>query len=230
MNDHDLADLCRLSYDDVPGELSLGGSLGTKAYIVRRQGKPLVVVFRGTDDVTDWLYNLNAQKAKHHWGCVHQGFLGAWFAIKRQVLAEVEGGEVLFAGHSLGGALATLAAADVPGQTRAVVTFGSPRVGDAEFVDEYAKTLAGVTRRYHYRFDPVPMVPAYMMGFRHVVNPRWHDGNALRDGISWAGAARMAGGTVSKWVRQAFTAESFKAHLRELVGDHGMDKYVDVVK
>ncbi len=67
-------------------------------------------------------------------GKVHQGFLKAINLVWDEIDGELEtlGLPVWYTGHSLGAALATLAAAYR--KPAALYTFGSPRVGDAEFV------------------------------------------------------------------------------------------------
>ncbi|MDZ7599636.1 MAG: lipase family protein [Desulfobacterales bacterium] len=95
-----------------------------------------VLVFRGTSGpLSNWFFNLNATPAT--WpggGRVHRGFksifLGAWQEIAGELQRVRK--PLFYTGHSLGGALATLAAACLPPQ--AVYTFGAPRVGDADFV------------------------------------------------------------------------------------------------
>lgn len=71
---------------------------------------------------------------------VHAGFREAldaiWPEVKNQLAQLPPGCPVFFTGHSLGAALATLAAARHTPQ--AVYTFGSPRVGNRAFVDQLA--------------------------------------------------------------------------------------------
>ena len=101
-----------------------------------------VLVFRGTTGrLSNWLYNLDMVASK--WpvgGNVHRGFrniiMKLWDPIAT-VLEKIDK-QLFFTGHSLGGALATLAASLRP--PCAVYTFGAPRIGDAAF----AQTLAGV--------------------------------------------------------------------------------------
>ena len=101
-----------------------------------------VLVFRGTAGrLANWLTNFDAFPVP--WpsgGNVHRGFgdlmTGIWEEIE-PVLKTVTR-PLFYTGHSLGGALATLAAALAA--PRAVYTFGAPRIGDAAF----AATLAGV--------------------------------------------------------------------------------------
>lgn len=75
-------------------------------------------------------------------------------------------------GHSLGGALATLAVAKLRQEKKQAVnglyTFGSPRVGNQKFADKFDDDF----KRYTFRFvndnDAVPHAPSEDMNFRHV--------------------------------------------------------------
>jgi triacylglycerol lipase len=95
---------------------------------------------------------------------VHEGFAGALDGVWKHiapVLADLEG-PVFYAGHSLGAALATLAA--VRRAPAAVYTFGSPRVGDARFAAA-AATLP--IYRVVDDADLVATVPPEQLGFSH---------------------------------------------------------------
>lgn len=101
-----------------------------------------VLVFRGTSGrLTNWLTNLDL--IMRPWptgGKVHRGFKSSFMALWDAVDAALRRVEkpLFYTGHSLGGALATLAASLHPPQ--AVYTFGAPRIGDAAF----AASLSGV--------------------------------------------------------------------------------------
>jgi hypothetical protein len=74
-----------------------------------------------------------------------------------------------FAGHSLGAALATIAAYLV-GNVQALYTFGSPRVGDARFAQVFAEADIPHYRLVHHH-DIVPHVPIPLpplFGYEHV--------------------------------------------------------------
>ncbi len=109
----------------------------------------------------------------------HVGFSIAWAAIKADVedwLAEVfEAGEadkIVYAGHSLGGAMAQIAAfdhariGDAIGKDRdiriehiaAVVTFGAPAVGSTEFANVYRGLLGDRTVLLESSGDLVPRI------------------------------------------------------------------------
>jgi thioesterase domain-containing protein len=67
-----------------------------------------------------------------------------------------------FVGHSLGGALAMLAALDIQkrgGNVAGLVTLGQPRVGNAAFAAEAAKVLQGKIKRFVNGNDPFPHMP-----------------------------------------------------------------------
>lgn len=86
------------------------------------------------------------------------------------------GWHVFVTGHSLGGALATLFALDFVksvksgnrhrGVTTTMVNFGSPRVGNRGFCEEYDELVTDSIRIVN-RGDLVPTLPA-LLGYRHV--------------------------------------------------------------
>src|SRR5262249_38418009 len=104
----------------------------------------------------------------------HEGFYEALKAVWPALSPKLQGAgnrAVWITGHSLGGALAQLCAAQtqfvlqVPVQ--GVYTFGQPRVGDEDF----ARTIHGRLGSQIFRVindrDLVPRVPLFAMGFRH---------------------------------------------------------------
>jgi hypothetical protein len=137
-----------------------------------------VLVFRGTDELIDWLTNLGVRLTR--WagaGLVHEGFRDAFESVwpeTERLLAE-DDSPVFYTGHSLGAALATLAAAKRP--PRALYTFGSPLVGDKTF----AMSLSGVKAyRIVNNRDIVTTVPP-PFGFQHAGELYYiaHDGSIL---------------------------------------------------
>ena len=97
-----------------------------------------VLVFRGTSTPDDWLVNLDALLVP--WakgGSVHKGFKEAigslWSELEPALKEQQNYGPLFYTGHSLGAALATLAASLFP--PNALYTFGSPRVGNDLFVE-----------------------------------------------------------------------------------------------
>jgi len=80
------------------------------------------------------------------------------------------GRAVWFCGHSLGAALATLAA-DRYAHTQGICTFGSPRVGDDIFASAWTAAFQGRSMRFVNNHDIVTHVPPPILGYRHV-DPR----------------------------------------------------------
>lgn len=82
--------------------------------------------------------------------------------------------KIVFTGHSLGGAVATLAAAyaRAAGYTIDIYTYGSPRVGNEAFV-KFVTDQPGGEYRITHLADPVPRLPPIFMGYRHTAPEFW---------------------------------------------------------
>src|ERR1700730_7284426 len=134
-----------------------------------------VVAIRGTDkdDPSDVADDLDIEpvpwEAK---GKVHRGFANALGQIRSDLdkaLRSVQG-KLVYTGHSLGAAVATLLAS-VRRPTQ-LYTFGSPRVGNADFVG----TLSGVkSSRYVDCCDLVARMPPEAAGYLHFGEPFYID-------------------------------------------------------
>jgi triacylglycerol lipase len=124
------------------------------------------VIFRGTESIEDWLSDFIVTTKVHPWGEVEEGFYRI-FAQCAKLVRQVPGltpapSRVVFAGHSLGAALATLAAAEIaqmgfPGGVQ-LVTFAGPRVGDPVFADNFNKNIPCALRIVNTE-DVVPTMP-----------------------------------------------------------------------
>ena len=139
---------------------------GAQAYLLKGADTH-VLSFRGTEvtQKSDVLADLKAGKnVEACGGKVHVGFKGeinkVWPAI---TIALTNIDAVYVTGHSLGAAMATIAASRMQTKVIALVTFGSPRAGNQEFVNSLSVT--------HYRVqnncDDVTKVPFRLMGFAH---------------------------------------------------------------
>jgi len=133
----------------------------------------LFLIFRGTttannkaDFVTDARIGITISKTGLP---VHIGFNHAFNSMLpeiRQFITEAKiTGTVHCVGHSLGGAVASLAADWVAQNTALTVklyTFGSPRVGTDMFVKRTTSSIGDDNmHRVYHRTDPVPMVPFF---------------------------------------------------------------------
>jgi hypothetical protein len=140
----------------------------TEGFIVAPKSREwAALVFRGTSTLTDFLTDIAVRMDRFDRGRVHEGFKrGIDAAWPEVVKALPSTGRLFFAGHSLGAALATLAASRK--RPAALYTFGSPRVGNRAFT---ASVDASHTFRVVDHYDVVARVPLPLLlffGYRHV--------------------------------------------------------------
>ncbi|QDU75054.1 Lipase (class 3) [Bremerella volcania] len=128
----------------------------------------MAVAFRGTAGVRDWLRDLTLFSTSVAYGTVHQGFFHGF----QQVRAALETAmrsfglgdrKLVISGHSLGGALATIAAAEWihagEFEVAGIYTFGQPAVGKKDFREFINGKTAGKFFRFVNEDDIVPRVP-----------------------------------------------------------------------
>lgn len=94
----------------------IGSAFSSSRAICRQVDDGFCVTFRGSDNNASWVTDADIiVENDTKLGKVHKGFWQAWTAIAGQVKAEIAGNRgipVTFCGHSLGAALAILAALD----------------------------------------------------------------------------------------------------------------------
>ena len=160
---------------------------------VAESSDAIVVAFRGTqpNHAMDWFVDAGAihRAWDHNEGKVHTGFYNALRKVWGVTLAN---GEVLpkrlvnrgtktiwITGHSLGGALAVLCAAQamfvskIPVQ--GVYTFGQPRVGNKAFADAVSARLGSNLFRFVNHRDIVPRVPLFSTEYCHYGHQTFYD-------------------------------------------------------
>lgn len=162
-------------------------SWGTLAFValvnVTATQEWIAVSFRGSADLINWLADFDFVEmtpVEYCDGCkVHTGFYRSWLSVARLVSEEVSRlraahphAQLVLTGHSLGAAMAILAATHLHYNddlgVHAVYTFGQPRVGNRAFHEYFAAIEEGPAIAYrvvHWR-DPVAISP-----------PRWLDGD-----------------------------------------------------
>ena len=166
----------RASRTGARGRRTLYFSQGSTQCYVASNDRVAFVTFRGTeinhmeDALVDAEFKLMAWDGE---GRVHLEFLGALDAVRQPLqthLATLRGRSCFFTGHSLGAALATLAARrwkSLRGEVTGVYTIGSPRIGDHAFAG-FDTVLAGQSFRYVNGADGVTEVPPSAAGYEHV--------------------------------------------------------------
>lgn len=127
-----------------------------------------IVAFRGTDEAEDWRYNFKAQPIAMSIGQVHGGFRELYASLNERLVEAVRpiASEGLWlTGHSLGGALANLAAYDFERihsfQVRGIVTFGQPMLFDRRAAVEMEHRFRRRLLRFVNDTDAVPRMPPW---------------------------------------------------------------------
>ena len=131
-----------------------------------------LIVFCGTNAINDWKMNIQTLQDSFVGGArIHKGFKQCFESLAAEILQlTLSEGVTILAGHSLGAALATLATVvldqrEIP--IRACYSFGSPRIGNREFVE----LLAGLPiYRLVNNCDVVTAVPLSLK-FREYLHP-----------------------------------------------------------
>jgi pimeloyl-ACP methyl ester carboxylesterase len=126
-----------------------------------------LLVFRGTSNIGQWIRDARILPAPFRdWGWAHLGFVKGIDAVETflQQFDQIAKSKarVWVAGHSLGGALAVLAAARLKSLgvcTPSVLTYGQPAAGFADFVARFNSELP--LRLWHIinQQDIVPRIP-----------------------------------------------------------------------
>ncbi|CAB3397515.1 unnamed protein product [Caenorhabditis bovis] len=166
--------------DDSPTDKCVGYTA------VSPQDKAILIVFRGTTNNVQLIMEGLETVFTYHTPWVaggnvstyfDTGFMNLWNGgIKddfNALAAQYPGYQVWITGHSLGGAMASLAASYITynkiydTKNVQLVTFGEPRVGDGNYVKAFDKTVLNAFRVTHAR-DPVPHLPKKnMQGYLH---------------------------------------------------------------
>lgn len=160
----------------------------------------VMVAFRGTASVGDWLTDLNALSTERFYGTVHRGFRNAFAVVDaklREILNDVPDRPIVLTGHSLGGALAMIAAAEWAGQipVSRIYTYGQPAVGKRRFPAFMIEHYAGKIFRFVNDDDIVTMVPPT---YDHVGRLRQlGPSGSLQESTPVVGAEAMTTGGVS---------------------------------
>jgi Predicted lipase len=167
----------------------------TQAYIVG-DDKTWILAFRGTEpnNIIDWITDFDAKLINGPGGKVHEGFLVAlsyvWSDIWKTLREDRGFRNLWVTGHSLGGALATLAVAKLRQErghpVNGLYTFGQPRVGDEDFASRFNQDFGPYAYRFVNNNDVVPRVPTRLMNYRDTGTFKYFDKyGKINDKITW---------------------------------------------
>jgi hypothetical protein len=226
----------------------------TQAYILTNADH-IVVAFRGTeaptsiDGLKDWFLTdalnllivpegrMGTDFAAAGVGAkFHQGFINAivaiWDPVYQAVDAAMKESErpLWITGHSLGGALAVLAAWLFNRKfvnVHQIYTFGAPRVGNPDASAAFAKAFPNKIYRYVNGPDPVPQLPTVSL----IANDYGHCDKEV--GVGTPVAVSFLQGFASKAVDGVLTLslrDEVWCYVKDRIGAHAMTNYIDLLK
>lgn len=182
----------------------------------------LIIIFRGTEpnqfeDIKTDLEFLKSYESG--WGNVHHGFQDALNLVFPDLIDKVVSmrsyQRLIFCGHSLGAALATLCMARMGDVDSELYTFGSPRVGDRDFVKAFDCQRPKV---YAFRNNNDIVTRMPKIGYRHVGTMYYFDsfGYLHIDPTWWYRFKEFCSGMIDGFI--SYEIDSFK--------DHAISNYV----
>ncbi|GAA2629563.1 lipase family protein [Actinomadura fulvescens] len=224
----------------------------TQAYIAASDDM-VIVAFRGTEpkQLRDWLSDGGAMLIPYTGatGLVHLGFHQAlqevWPKLRDSIDTLRDRDQSLwFTGHSLGGALAMLAAARLHFEKPSlladgVYTFGQPRTCDPTLASAYDKALKDRVFRFVNSHDIVPQLPPEPL-YAHVAAERYIDADGhIHDtrpagsgllGTATSGAANAVtgglGGLAGGTAKAPTPLADLLAPGTQGIRDHGIGRYI----
>lgn len=170
-----------------------GTWVGIGGYVGLDHGRRNIIIsLRGSSNVRNFVLNILFGWTDYNLceGCmVHTGFSHGWEQINNIVTRALKTSRathpdyrLVVTGHSLGGAVATLAAAHLRSRGYEVdcYTFGAPRVGNDAFANFVTSQSGGSNWRLTHYDDPVPRLPPMFLGYRHLSPEYWLAGGPSR--------------------------------------------------
>lgn len=136
------------------------------------------MAFRGTDELADWIDNINSHPTKELFGEFHRGFWNAIDRIWSQIFDDykrlnnkIQKKPLFLTGHSLGGAMAIIAASKlihIDQPFISVYTFGQPRAMTHPTARIFNNECKSRCFRFNNNNDLVTRAPSRLMGYSHV--------------------------------------------------------------
>lgn len=237
----------------------------TQAWLLQDE-RAIVVAFRGSESPTsldglkDWLLTnannllilpegrIGTDFAAAGVGArFHRGFMQALAEVWDDLSAAVEAavGEkerpLWITGHSLGGALALLAAWRFHQQFRtiqAVYTFGAPMIGNAAAAEAFDRELGGTIFRYIDEPDPVPLLPMVSLlanSYNHcpaevlLKAPSAETGDAAEDATPAAAALHELSTRAVSGVLNLTLIDEIWGYVMKRLGAHDIANYQKLI-
>jgi hypothetical protein len=193
----------------------------TQAFLAQSDDGYAVLAFRGTEVAKRQDLKIDAQALRVSVleGRIHSGFRTAYESVALEIqksILKLKDIPLYITGHSLGGALATVATQRLEHHLKiremiaACYTFGSPRVGNSHYDIEFKSPIYRVVNTT----DIVTVIPLLAMGYVHIGDIRYLgrvDGE-FRRGIP----------LLHRWYLFMLTMFKF---FGPIVGDHAIVEY-----
>jgi predicted lipase len=180
-------------------------------YYVRESNGSLIFCFAGSNDIKDWISNVEFLPLKEGF-TIHDGFYDSWAKFKDKITDVVlniaiklgkKNVKVSCVGHSRGAALATLCARHIAKNMKIpckLVVFGCPKLGNKQYRDEFELLPIDAIRIIN-GWDIVTYLPPDELGFcdvgKHIniTQPFWHHWGPIRikDHVEYPKALDKAG-------------------------------------
>ena len=232
-----LFEAARLAYDPKHKGLLAFRELGLDPEFIQKRptqayaanfGRDALVAFRGTEDFGDFLTDLKFIRRRTRHGALHSGFWDGYDRIQSAVAdfatkAANRGGRIWLTGHSLGGALAVVAAYRLAKEKNlplgGVVTFGQPMV----VMPGLAQVLYPLLHDRYLSFvnghDVFPKLVRPYVHFGHVV--LYRQGSFQRENLRPVNEASM---------RPRVFAQAAPATLLESLDDAELDDIIEALE
>jgi hypothetical protein len=216
----------------------------TQAFVASTP-ESILVAFRGTESLGDWIQNIRVLPTSTTMGDAHTGFLRGFNGVQAElesIIGDFSARPVVITGHSLGGALSTVAAGKWNGvfPVSAVYTIGQPAVGGSDFKSFVEQNYPDSIFRFVNDDDIVPKLPP---GYDHL-GKLIHFGPRVEQPLMESFGSSNVGRVLSDAEYEAFIQqlESAKrtSRLESLPGakvegllpsfsDHKSDRYIEKI-
>tara|TARA_R110000796_G_scaffold218773_1_gene334727 strand:+ start:1816 stop:2481 length:666 start_codon:yes stop_codon:yes gene_type:complete len=116
--------------EDIKGAMKIENARTSTTAFILEEDNIQYIIFRGTQQVRDWIFNMTAIPWRYRGRWVHGGFMTAHRSVWKRIESQLDASkEVVMIGHSLGGALAELSAHVCRAWPKVkLITFGKPNV------------------------------------------------------------------------------------------------------
>lgn len=208
----------------------------TQAFMAANR-EVIILSFRGTESIQDWITDAKVKFVKGPFGRVHRGFSKALEYVWNNIAYTLHKFQdnkqsVWITGHSLGGALATLA---VPKcyergvKINGLYTFGQPRVGNKTFAGKFDKKYKHLSFRFVNNEDIVTRIPPGAFGYEHIGQVAYFDSfGKLHKDIRWW--KKFMDRSVSKIIRSVDRYTFLREQFPNGLDDHSIERYQKLIK